>query len=128
MQDLKSILKNSEKNKVAIGHFNFADLIGFKAIAEAAEELGVPVIFGTSESEAKFVGREQAVALVKSLRDSGRPVFLNSDHTKSLEEVKKAVAAGYDAILFDGAHLDFEENIRQTKEVVEYVKSVNPEI
>lgn len=128
MKNLRQILAEAEKKKVAVGHFNFADLIGFKAIVEAAEELGVPVILGTSESEAKFIGREQAVALVKSLRDSGKEVFLNSDHTKSLEEVKKAVAVGYDAILFDGAHLDFEENIRQTKAVVEYVKSHNAEI
>ncbi|MDP3729442.1 MAG: class II fructose-bisphosphate aldolase [bacterium] len=128
MKNLKQILAEASEKKVAVGHFNFADLIGFKAIVEAAEELGVPVILGTSESEAKFVGREQAVALVKSLRNSGKEVFLNSDHTKSLEEVKKAVAAGYDAILFDGAHLDFEENIRQTKVVVDYIKSYNAEI
>jgi len=128
MKTLKQILKEAEKNKVAVGHFNFADLIGFKAIVEAAEELGVPVILGTSEGEAKFVGREQAAALVKSLQQAGKPVFLNSDHTKSLEEVKKAVAAGYDAILFDGGTLPLEENIRQTKKVVQYVKSKNKNI
>ncbi|MDO8429761.1 MAG: class II fructose-bisphosphate aldolase [bacterium] len=128
MKNLRQILKEAEEKKVAVGHFNFADLIGFKAIVEAAEELGVPVILGTSEGEAKFVGREQAVALVKSLQKAGKPVFLNSDHTKSLEEVKKAADAGYDAILFDGGTLPLEENIRQTKEVVEYIKSINPEI
>ena len=65
---------------------------------------------------------------MKSLQKAGKPVFLNSDHTKSLEEVKKAAAAGYDAILFDGGTLPLEENIKKTKEVMEYVKSINSKI
>ena len=56
------------------------------------------------------------------------PIFLNADHTHSLEKIKEAVEAGFDAVLFDGGKLPFEENIKKTKEVVEYVKSVNPEI
>ena len=129
MKILKQILKEAEKKKLAVGHFNVAEVSVLKAIFESAKELGVPVIIGTSEGEAGFLGREQAAALVKSLREEYKfPIFLNSDHTKSLEEVKKAVAAGYDAILFDGGTLPLEENIRQTKKVVQYVKSKNPKI
>jgi fructose-bisphosphate aldolase class II len=45
-----------------------------------------------------------------------------------LEKIKEAVEAGFDSVHFDGGKLPFEENIKKTKEVVEYVKSVNPEI
>ncbi len=129
MKNLKQILKEAEKKKVAIGHFNIAEISQLKAIFEAAKELGAPVIIGTSEGEAGFLGRKQAEALVKSLREEYKfPIFLNSDHTKSFEEVKKAVAAGYDAILFDGGTLPLEENIKQTKKVVSYVKSKNKNI
>ena len=129
MSNLLTLLKNAEIKKVAIGHFNVAEVSMLKAIFEAAKDLGTPVIIGTSEGEAGFLGRKQAAALVKSLREEYKfPIFLNSDHTKSFEEVKKAVAAGYDAILFDGGTLPLEENIKQTKKVVAYVKSKNPKI
>ncbi|MBI3046001.1 MAG: class II fructose-bisphosphate aldolase [Candidatus Harrisonbacteria bacterium] len=129
MKTLKKLLKETEKKKVAIGHFNVAETSQLKAIFEVAKDLGVPVIIGTSEGEAGFLGRKQAVALVKSLREEYKfPIFLNSDHTKSFEEIKKAVATGYDAILFDGGTLPLAENIKQTKKVVQYVKSKNPKI
>ncbi len=129
MKSLLQIIKDSEKRQVAIGHFNIAETSMLKAIFGAAKDLGVPVIIGTSEGEAGFLGRKQAAALVKSLREEYKfPIFLNSDHTHNFDEVKKAVAAGYDAILFDGGTLPLEENIRQTNKVVKYVKSKNKHI
>lgn len=135
-KDLRDIILNAEKNRVAIGHFNISELGALKAIAEVAAELKLPVIVGTSEGEREFIDVHEAVALVKSLReDHGQPIFLNADHTHSLEKVKEAVEAGYDAILFDPfdpaqgkRRLTLEENIKQTREVVEYVKSKNPSI
>ncbi|MDD5430796.1 MAG: class II fructose-bisphosphate aldolase [Candidatus Pacebacteria bacterium] len=129
MVNLREAIKSAEQKKVAIGHFNISDLVALKAIFEAAQELNVPIIIGTSEGEANFVDREQVVALVKSLRQEHNfPIFLNSDHTHSIEEVRKAVTAGYDAILFDAGKLPLEENIKNTKEVVEYIRSVNPNV
>lgn len=129
MKSLRTIIYEADKKGVAIGHFNIAELSGLRAIFEAAKELDVPVIIGTSEGEANFIGRKQAAALIKSLREEyNYPIFLNSDHTHSLDEVKKAVDAGYDAILFDGGKLPLEENIKQTKKIVQYVKSQNPKI
>ncbi len=129
MKSLLRTIQDAENKKVAVGHFNISDLAGLKGIFDAARELNVPVIIGTSEGEAGFIGHRQSAALIKILREEfDYPIFINSDHTKSLEEVKKAVAAGYDAILFDGGKLPFEENLKKTKEVVDYVKSVNPDI
>ncbi|MEE8131804.1 MAG: class II fructose-bisphosphate aldolase [Candidatus Paceibacterota bacterium] len=129
MNRLKQIIQKAEDNKVAIGHFNISDLTGLKAIFEAAQELNLPVIIGVSEGESGFVGMRQVAALVKSLREEYQfPIFLNSDHTHSLEKIKQAVETDFDAVLFDGGKLPFEENIKKTKEVVDYVKSVNPDI
>lgn len=129
MKSARQILKEAAKKKVAIGHFNISDLVGLKAIAEVAQELKVPVFIGTSEGEAKFLNRKAIASYIQSLREELKmPIFLNSDHTHSLEEVKKAVAAGYDAILFDGGTLPLEENIRLTKQVVKYVRSKNKNI
>lgn len=129
MKSARQILKEAVKNKVAIGHFNIADLAGLQAIVLAVKELRVPAFIGTSEGEAKFLDRKAIAFYIKTLREEHKlPIFLNSDHTHSLEEVKKAVAAGYDAILFDGGTLPLEENIKQTKKVVSYVRSKNKNI
>lgn len=128
MSELMKIIKNAEKEKVAVGHFNFGEIAVLRSIANVAKGMGVAVIAGTSEGERKFFGPRQAVALVKSLRQDGLPIFINADHTKSFDKIKEAVAAGYDAVLFDGTSLSLEENIKETRKVVEYVKSKNPDI
>ncbi len=134
MERLKDYIADAEKQKVAIGHFNVSDLAGLKAIFESVKELKLPVIIGVSEGERDFIGVKQIAVLVKSLReeysanDGGYPIFLNADHTHSLGKIKEAVEAGFDAVLFDAGKLPLEENIRQTKEAVDYVKNVNPEI
>lgn len=126
MKTLKQIILEAEKNKTAIGHFNISELAGLKGIFKAAQELGLPVIIGVSGGEADFIGYKQVAALVKSLRDQyDYPIFLNADHAKTLEKIKEAVEAGFDAVLFDAGKLPFEENIKKTKEAVEYVKSVS---
>lgn len=126
---LIEIIKEAEKNKTAVGHFNISDTEMLKGIFSAARKLKLPVIIGTSEGERDFMGVHQAVALVKSLREEyNYPIFLNADHTYSFEKVKEAIDAGYDAVIFDGAKLPIEENIKITKQCVEYAKSVNPDI
>ncbi|MBI5147587.1 MAG: class II fructose-bisphosphate aldolase [Parcubacteria group bacterium] len=126
MSLLLDVIKEAEKKKTAVGHFNISDLAALKAIFSAAKSLSLPVIIGVSEGEADFIGRKQAVALIRGLREEyGWPIFLNSDHTHSFEKIKEAVEAGFDAVLFDGSKLPFEENVKATKQVVEYVRSVS---
>lgn len=127
--NLKEEILKAEKEGRALGHFNISDIAALKAIFETAQELSVPVIIGTSEGEREFIGPGEAGALISEMRDEHSfPIFLNADHTHSFEKIKEAVEAGYDAVLFDGGKLSLEENIRETKKVVEYVKSVNPDI
>ncbi|MEK7538874.1 MAG: class II fructose-bisphosphate aldolase [Patescibacteria group bacterium] len=125
---LRETIAEAEKKGVAVGHFNISDMQGFWGVIKGARAVGVPVIIGVSEGERDFIGVSQVVALVKSMRDAGHAVYLNADHTYSFERVKEAVDAGFDAVIFDGAKLSFEENARITKQCVEYARSVNPEI
>ena len=141
MKGLREMIREAESNKVAIGHFNVSDSVGLKAIfaasqeanlalnrREATKELKLPVIIGVSEGERNFMGVRPAAALIKSLREEyDYPIFLNADHTHSLEKLKVAIDAGFDAAVFDGSKLPFEENIKKTKEAVLYAKSANPD-
>jgi fructose-bisphosphate aldolase, class II len=123
MKTLREYIAWAEENKVAIGHFNISNLEGLHAIYRAAKKLNVPVIIGLSEGEEDFVGRDEAVALIKEIREKENfPIFLNADHHYSLETVKKAIDAGFDAVIFDGAAKDFEENVSITKDCVAYAK------
>ena len=133
MQTLREVIANADKNKVAIGHFNIANLEGLWAIFQAAKELSgkekMPVIIGLSEGERDFVGVRQARALVTSLqKEFDYPIFLSADHTYSLDRAKEAITAGYDLIVFDRSELSLEQNIAETKKCVEYARSVNPQI
>jgi fructose-bisphosphate aldolase class II len=121
MQNLKYYLEKAEKEKFAIGQFNFSDFSQMKAIIGKCVELKSPVILGTSEGESKFFGIEEAVVLRDVLRKkTGLPIFLNLDHGKTFEYLKQAMDAGYDMVHFDGSKLPLDENIKIAKEVVKY--------
>jgi fructose-bisphosphate aldolase class II len=129
MHLLRDVLRQTQKNGVAIGHFNIADLVLLKAVFASAQELKVPVLVGASEGEREFIGVRQIAALVQTLReDFDFPIFLNADHTHSLVKAVEAARSGFDAIVFDASALPFEQNVQQTKEAVEALKSINPAI
>lgn len=126
---LREVIAEAGAQGVALGHFNISDSQGFWAVVNGARAVGVPVIIGVSEGERDFIGIRQVAAMVKSVREElNHPVYLNADHTYSFERVKEVIDAGYDAVIFDGAKLSFEENARITKQCVDYARSVNPEI
>ena len=129
MQTLLDVLSQAQKSSVAIGHFNVADLVLLKAVCTAAQELKVPVLIGVSEGERDFIGVRQIAALVRSLREElSFPIFLNADHTHSLTRAVEAARSGFDSIVFDRSSMPFETNIRETKEAVVTLKSINPAI
>lgn len=144
MKSLKELIREAEEKKIAIGHFNIGNLEQLKAIAHVGGRLNIPVIIGVSEGERAYLGVHHVVDFVKSYNDEhaidgGFRLFLNADHTRSIEKIKEAVEAGFDAVLFDptpnfvgngagSGKLSLEENIRMTKEVAKIAKSINPDV
>ncbi len=128
-KSLRQCLIDASLKKVAIGHFNISDIAALYAIFDSARELNLPVIIGVSEGEREFLGVKQTASLVRSLREEyDYPIFINADHTYSLDGIKKAVEAGFDSVIFDGAKLSLEDNIIKTKEAVKIARSINPDI
>jgi fructose-bisphosphate aldolase, class II len=129
MQKLREVLNEAQSNEVAVGHFNISDLVLLKAVFASAQEMKVPVIVGASEGERAFLGVSQIAALVRSLREEqNAPIFLNADHTHSLDSAIAAAKAGFDSIVYDLSALPFDENVKQTREAVVALKSINPAI
>jgi fructose-bisphosphate aldolase class II len=129
MKTLREYIAEAGERKVAVGHFNTSNLEGVWAIFGAARALNLPVIVGVSEGERDFIGVRQIAALVRSLREEhDYPIFLNADHTYTVERVKEAIDAGFDAVIFDGAKLSLEENIQQAKQCVEYARACGRDV
>ena len=120
---LKDILQESLSRHRAVGQFNFSTACQLAGIAEASRQTQTPVICGTSENEASFVGIETAVFLRdKFKKEMGVNLFLNLDHGKSFETIKKAVDAGYDMVHFDGSEMTVEESTQIAQKVVRYAQ------
>jgi fructose-bisphosphate aldolase, class II len=124
MKTYREYIQEVHEKGVAIGHFNVANSEALAAVYNAAKELDVPVIVGLSEGERDFFGIDAAVAAVKSIREKDDfPIFINADHTYSVERCKEAIDAGFDSVIYDGAKLSFEENLENTKAVVDYARA-----
>lgn len=129
MKTLRETVAEAMQKGVAVGHFNISNLEALWGIFNAAKKLGVPVIIGVSEGEREFVGVKQVAALVKSIREEyNYPIFLNADHTYSVEKVKEAIDAGFDSVIVDGAKLPFEENVAMAKQCVEYARACGRDV
>lgn len=126
---LHDIFMRAGNEHWSTGHFNASESDHFRAIAEACKEIGAPAIIGLSEGERKHIGPIEAVALRDAFHNELKiPIFLNADHTKSVEAAREAIDAGFDSIHIDLSAKLFEENIAGTKEIVIYAHAKNTDI
>ena len=117
----KEMFKKSIEGKYAIGAFNINDMEFVQAILDAAAEEKSPVILQTSSSAIKYARIPYLKKMVEAgLEEHDVPVALHLDHGPDFETCKLCVDNGYTSVMFDGSKYDFEENIRLTKEVVDY--------
>jgi len=122
MKDLKGYFRQAQKEKWAIGAFNFTKEEIFQAIVKAGQQLKAPVILAITERSSKVFGLEKAVGLFKKIEGS---YFLHLDHSKSFEYIKKAIDLGFVSVHFDGSGLPLKENIEISRKVVEYAHPKN---
>jgi fructose-bisphosphate aldolase, class II len=127
MLALGKALGDAQRGWVAIGH-NVSDLVALKAVAAAARALNVPGLELPRASAISFGVREIATVVAALREETGQPIFLNADHTYSLEHALEAAKAGYDMIGFDVSTSPLEKNIELTQEAVKAVKSISPRI
>lgn len=118
----KAMFERAYKGGYGIGAFNFDNLDIMRAVLQAAQNKKAPVIMMVSGGAWKYMNplylRAMADAAAKEFPDV--EFALHLDHGKTVELCKQAVDAGFTSVMIDASAYDFEENIRQTKEVVEY--------
>jgi ketose-bisphosphate aldolase len=121
----KEIMIEAAKGKYAVGAFNITDLIQLEGVVDAAIEKKSPLIIQTSVKPSKFLGTNVLVAIYRTIAASAPiPICLHLDHCTEVEYCKTCSDAGYTNIMIDASKQSFEENIRQTKEVVDYAHKV----
>lgn len=117
---LNEIIAYSKEHQVGIGMFNIVNMEFAQAIFDASQETGLPVMMGMPE---RFImnfydPKAMAAACREMIKKSKTPISIHLDHGKHFEGVMMALEAGFSSVMFDGSSLDYEENVRQTKEIV----------
>jgi ketose-bisphosphate aldolase len=126
---IKELFKNDPTGKAVVGKFaypafNTMNLETTLGIIAAAEELNTPIILETSEGAIKYAGLNTLYEIIASLAVKAKvPIALHMDHGKDMEQLKMGIELGYSSVMIDHSGLSFEENVRDTKEMVEFAKA-----
>ena len=122
----KEMFKKAYEGGYSIGAFNISDLEQLQGVLEACKERNSAVIIQASKSAISYAGIDTLVELVKAASEEiGVDCALHLDHGPNFEMAKKCIDAGFTSVMIDGSHLDYEENVAITKQVVEYAHPKN---
>lgn len=117
----KEMFKKANDNGYAIGAFNINNMEVLQGIVEAAQENNSAVIIQCSESALEYARPTYLKKMVEAaVEDSDIDIALHLDHGSTFEACKKAVDLGFTSVMIDASHHPFEENVKLTKQVVEY--------
>lgn len=123
----RHLMQRSRQQHFAVGAFNIDNQETLIAIARAAQKLNAPVLVEVSQGEVEAMGVDNVRTLVDNYKaEYGIEMYINLDHSPTVEACKKAIDSGYEFIHIDISQANHdateEEIIAKTKEVVEYAK------
>ena len=119
-----SILKELQiatEHTYAVGAFNIFNYLSARAVIRGAQKLNIPVILQTSTQTVRRFGPNELGTMLRQLAwNASVNVIVHLDHCRDVDMAKACIDAGWDSVMFDGSALPLEENIRLSREVVEY--------
>ncbi|MBT9258558.1 MAG: class II fructose-1,6-bisphosphate aldolase [Clostridiales bacterium] len=119
------LLRRAYEEGYAVGSFNINNMEILQAILQAAEEEKSPVMIQTSQGAIKYAGAAYLAAMVKAGAEQvSVPVALHLDHGDDWKVALQCLRYGWTSLMYDGSHLPLEENIRETRRVVEMAHAV----
>ncbi|GGN40922.1 class II fructose-1,6-bisphosphate aldolase [Deinococcus daejeonensis] len=113
------ILIPARAGHYGVGSFNTNNMEITQAIIHTAERLRSPVMVQMSEGAIKYGGQDLANIVIDLARRATVPVALHLDHGSSYESALKAIKMGFTSVMIDASHHGFEDNVKETKRVVE---------
>lgn len=125
LYNMSDLLRPTLTTPFAVPAFNTSSNMILTASVEVAEELKAPVIIEIHPDELSFV-KDSFVAAVRAEAHSAHvPVCIHLDHGANFSDVMHAIGCGFTSVMIDGSALPFEENIAQTRKVVEAAHAAN---
>ncbi|WP_130813037.1 class II aldolase [Olsenella sp. Marseille-P4559] len=119
--NMNDLLKIAKKNKLMVPAYNSTDVQMTLAIMDAFQRAGMPGIVQVAPTNVKLTGYEYIAETTKIAAEHYvTPFALHLDHGKTLDDVRQAVETGFTSVMIDGAALPFEENIRFSREAVDF--------
>lgn len=119
--NMNDLVKIAHNHDVMIPAFNTTNMEMTLAIMDAFEQNGMPGIVQIAPTNIKLTGYDFIAEVAKrAISDYTVPIALHLDHGKTLDDVRRAVNAGFTSIMIDGAALPFEENIRFSRQAVDF--------
>lgn len=119
LTSFREILLDAHRRRYAVGAFNCLSIENVTGAIEAAEELRSPLILQLAEVQFTCAPMElMAPVFLEAAHRATIPVAVHLDHGQSLETCVRAIKAGFNSVMFDGANLPLDENIAQTRAVV----------
>jgi len=116
------MLLRATEERYSVGAFNVTNIIQMEAVVDTAVERKAPLIIQASVAPSKALGPKVVASVYKVLAESAPiPICLHLDHCRDVAFCKECADAGYTNIMIDASKQAFEENIRQTREVCDYV-------
>ena len=115
------MFKKAYAGGYAIGAFNVNNMEIIQGITEAAKEVQAPLILQVSAGARKYAKHVYLMKLIEAaLEDTGLPICVHLDHGDDFEICKSCIDGGFTSVMIDGSKHPYEENVRLTREVVEY--------
>ncbi|KHD44108.1 class II fructose-bisphosphate aldolase [Streptococcus hongkongensis] len=119
--NMSTVLGIAKDNNFAIPAMNYIDYPSAKAYLEASQECKLPLILAFAQSHSDWLSLEEAAWIGKQIQDIAEtPIVLHLDHGQDIDFIKKAIDLGFNSVMIDASLDSFEENVRKTKEVVDY--------
>jgi len=119
----KEVLVHARRKGYAVPAFNVNNMEFLQSVMRAANKLKSPVFVQTSEGAVSYAGMDYLVAMARVAAKSKVPIVLHLDHGKDLKLIKEAIWSGYTSVMFDGSSLTHKENLKKTKQVVEWARA-----
>lgn len=127
--NMSKLLADAQKSNYAVGSFSVANMEMVLGVLKASEELNAPVILQIAEVRLKQSPLELIGPLmVASAEYAKTPVAVHFDHGKTIEKISQALELGFTSVMFDGSHLELDENIKVTKEVIKLAKKYGADV
>ena len=121
----KEMFEKAMNGKYAIGAFNVNNMEIIQGIVDAAAECKSPVILQASASAIKYARIGYLMKMIEAAVEEHPevPIAIHLDHGPDFETAKMCIDNGFTSVMIDGSKYDFEENVRLTKQVVDYAHS-----